>query len=383
MGNRKEKNLLLVSNYPSDTAYAWWLMEHFWVSIADYSTKLGHRVYLAYPEVTSLSNTIKAAPIDVIELTIPWTTSEQALHAKRFIRQNDIFLVYFTDQLYFHFQYALMRRYGIQHIHVHDHTPGDRPPVRGIRGALKAVKNRLPWITADKLICVSEHMRNRNIQHGRIPSHKCVVVQNGIKPISCRQNTISATRTRLDIHSDTIVVTTTGRAHPYKRFDFIIESAKALETLTPELDVIFLLVGDGPALPLLRSQISNLKLNEKVRLLGFRNDVHEILCASDIALHAALGEGFSLSIVEYMSAGLPVLVPAIASVSQAITHNKTGLIYEKDDPYSAASYIAQLAEDTGKRLAIGAAARNKANSSYTLDQCTQSLINTVKGIYAA
>ena len=332
MSNNKAGNLLLVSNYPSDTAYAWWLMEHFWTSIAEHFTKLGCNVYLAYPEVTTVSEKITAAPINVIELTLPWKNADQKSDARRFIQENSISLIYFTDQPYFNFQYALMRYYGVQHIINHDHTPGDRPPIVGLKGTLKKLKNTLPWLTTDAVLCVSEHMRERNITNIRIPAHKCHVVQNGIQPINCEPKNNSTLKKELGISDKDLLIITTGRADPYKRFDFIINTASELIQQSPECNVTFLLVGDGPAMSDLKQQIRNLKLENIVRLAGYRNDVRDILCMSDIAMHAALGEGFSLSIIEYMSAGLPVLVPDIASVSQAITHNKTGLIYKKDDP---------------------------------------------------
>jgi len=381
MNNDKAGNLLLVSNYPSDTAYAWWLMEHFWASIADHFSKAGCNVYLAYPQVTTISETITAAPIDVIELTIPWTTVDQRTQARQFLRENSISLIYFTDQPYFKFQYALMRGFGVQHIINHDHTPGDRPTVRGLKGALKKIKNILSWLTVDDVLCVSEHMRERNISNAHIPAHKCHVVQNGISPVNCQYRHNSALKKELGISDEKLLITTTGRAHPYKRFDFIIDTANELMQLSPESNVTFLLVGDGPAMLELQQQIHRLNLDNIVLLAGYRNDVRDILCMSDIAMHAALGEGFSLSIIEYMSASLPVLVPDIASVSQAITHNETGLIYKKNDPKSAASHIAELINNKKRRLTMGDAAKTKANNNYSLEQCTHSLITTISKIY--
>ena len=381
MSNNKAGNLLLVSNYPSDTAYAWWLMEHFWTSIAEHFTKLGCDVYLAYPEVTTVSEKITAAPIKVIELTIPWSSTDQYSHARRFIREKNITLIYLTDQPYFKFQYALMRLFGIRHIINHDHTPGDRPPVHGLKGALKKVKNTLPWFTVNAVLCVSEHMRKRNITNACIPAHRCHVVLNGIQSVNCEHRHNPALKKELGISDKSLLAITTGRAHPYKRFDFIIDTAHELIQQSPECKVTFLLVGDGSAMSDLQQQIRSLKLEGVVRLAGYRNDVRDILCMSDIAIHAALGEGFSLSIIEYMSAGLPVLVPDIPSVSQAITHNKTGLIYKKDDPKTAATYIAELANNEKHRLAMGKAAKAEANDNYNLEQCTRSLITTIKKVY--
>ena len=135
-------------------------------------------------------------------------------------------------------------------------------------------------------------------------------------------------------------------------------------------------------MPELQQMVIQLDLKNHVRLLGFRNDVRDLLCISDIALHAALGEGFSLSIIEYMSAGLPVLVPNIPSVSQAVDHKKTGAIYDRDDHRAAASLAKELATDTQARLTMGRAAKQCANDAYSLDSCTQSFIKTIGDIYS-
>jgi len=305
---------------------------------------------------------------------------DQVIQAYKFIKKNNISFLYFTDKTYFSFQYALMRLWGVRIIIIHDHTPGDRPPVLGLKGGLKAIRNVVPWFTADYVLCVSEIMRQRNMTNKRIPSNKCLVVQNGIQPVVCNAENYVALRETLNVRPNSILVITTGRAHPYKRFDFIIKCAKALNVRTPEMDIVFLLVGDGPAMPELNAMVHSLELGEYVRLLGFRRDVRDLLCISDIALHAALGEGFSLSIIEYMSAGLPVLVPDIPSVCQAITHNDTGIIYPKDDTEIVAKYILTLATDANRRLAMGNAAKTSANNTYTLDRCTSNFISVVDPI---
>jgi glycosyltransferase involved in cell wall biosynthesis len=370
-------NLLMVANYPSDTSYAWWLMEHFWEILAEQFKSNGKQTFLAYPVITSLTDTVKNAAIEPVELTLPWQSLVQAWQALKFLRKNNITSIYFTDQNFFSFKYFMMRLCGVKHITIHDHTPGDRPPAHGIKGALKTIINTIPWCTADKILCVSQLMQERNIATSRIPAHKCIVVQNGITPINCDSTNKFTLRKDLRVSNNSILVITTGRANPYKRFDFIIETAHEFKKQEPESDVIFLLVGDGPAMPDLQQQINKLKLEDTVLLLGFRTDVPDILCASDIAFHAALGEGFSLSIIEYMSAGMPVLVPDIPSVSQAITHAQTGLIYKHDDPMAAAAYIAELTNNQQNRLAMGKAAKDEADNIYNLEQCTRSFMNSV------
>jgi len=376
MNSKLSGNLLLVSNYPSNTGYAWWLMEHFWKTQALMFEAAKLKTFLAYPEINDISMTIKNSPICPVELSLPWNSPKQKVDARRFLRENNIHYIYFTDQNYLNHKYGIMRLEGVRRIMIHDHTPGDRSPVNGLKGLIKYMVHSLPWITADKVICVSELMMHRNITNARIPKYSCAVVQNGIPPIDCTDahDKSEKLRASVGVRVESILVLTTGRAHPYKRLDFVIQCAAKVQKLAPEVDVVFLLVGDGPAMPELKEMVQQLKLEKTVRLLGFRDDVHDLACVSDLAMHAALGEGFSLSIIEYMSAGLPVLVPDIPSVSQAITHGETGFIYPKDDVEMAAKQILKLATDAGKRVEMGKFAKALADTSYSLEQCTQRFI---------
>ena len=109
--------------------------------------------------------------------------------------------------------------------------------------------------------------------------------------------------------------------------------------------------------------------------------MYNLLCISNLALHAASGEGFSLSIIEYMSAGLPVLVPDIPSVCQAISHNDNGLIYPRDDAEMVAKYIKTLMTDEAHRAAMSSAAKLCANTQYSLNKCTNDFIVAINATY--
>lgn len=365
-------NVLLVANFPSDTAYAWWLMEEYWIAIGNYFIARGGRAYLAYPQVSTLSERIQQSALEVVSLSVPGSTAEELSAVAGFIRERRITTIYLTDRPWLSKEYGLLRRAGIRHILIHDHTPGDRPPVTGVRRLFKAIRNRLPKVTADYMFCVSPLMRERDIRNGCIPAERCLVVQNGIRPLTPPANR-ETLRARLSIPPDAFAVITTGRAHPYKRFDFVIRTAAAIRAARPDLRVIFILIGDGPAFGELQQLVAELGLQDSVWLLGYRNDTQEILFAADAAMHAALGEGFSLSIVEYMSAGLPVLVPDIPSVSQAISDAVDGFIYSSNDENSARAHLETLIDDPNKLDQMGRAAKRHADSSFTLDGALTSL----------
>ncbi|MEX2475913.1 glycosyltransferase family 4 protein [Marinobacter sp.] len=374
MGTTTHGNVLLVSNYASDVGYAWWLMEHFWVLISEHFHQKGKKAYLAYPEINTLPDRIQQSRISVVELNVPGRSSQQRHQLREFISTHNITDIYFTDRPWFSPDYLFFRRCGIRNIVVHDHTPGDRPPVTGLKGALKSIRHRLPWVCANTQFCVSDLMKQRSIANARIPPERCIVVQNGIPPMSYDTHQRAASRQRLGIPDNAFVCITTGRAHPYKRFDFVIAVAELAVQALPAQQLTFLLIGDGPAMNHLQQLVEDKNLQDTVRLLGFRSDARELLPAADIAFHAALGEGFSLSIVEYMTASLPVLVPDIPSVKQAIDHGENGFVYGKDDVQDAAGYVVKLASDHQLRAQLGSSAREKSTVQYTLDSCSRAFL---------
>ena len=136
MKQKFKGNLLMVSNYPSDTAYAWWLMEHFWKTLANLYTQAGYDVYLAFPNITSISQNLKDSDINIIELNLACNNYRDYKKCTQFLKDKDISCLYLTDQPYFSIIYALLRFNGIRNIVMHDHTPGDRPPVGGIKGII-------------------------------------------------------------------------------------------------------------------------------------------------------------------------------------------------------------------------------------------------------
>lgn len=371
MTQQQTGNILLVSNYPSDVGYAWWLMEHFWVLLAEHFAAKGKQTFLAYPSITKLPPTIRDSSIHTVELSIPGRTASEQQALKVFIQENNITDLYLTDRAWFSLSYAKLRAWSIKNIVVHDHTPGDRPPVRGLKGWIKAVRHRLPQVCADAQLCVSSLMRQRSIHNGRIPPERCHVVQNGIPPVQPSEKNREDLLSSLGIPSDSTICITTGRAHPYKRFNFIIDVAAELQQELPDNKLVFLLIGSGPALEELRDKVTQSDLQANVCLPGFRSDAKDFLSAADFAMHAALGEGFSLSIVEYMSAGLPVLVPDIPSVRQAIDHDLNGLVYDKDNVKQAAAHVKALYADTNYRRKLGDNAKTTANTRYTLENCTR------------
>lgn len=356
--------LLLVANYKPDVGFAWWLMEHFWVQLAEMGRARGMEPLLVYPEPGVIPETIRAAGIETMILPFPGTDAQARRAALVLVRERRVRMVYFTDRPYTHPDYARLRAAGVSTIVTHDHTPGDRPAVRGVKGALKAAMRALPILSADLQVCVSPLIRQRAIENARIPAARVAVVQNGIEPIRCTDDRQYAQR-ELSLPTDALICMTVARADNYKRIDFVIEVARRCVVERARKDLVFVFCGDGPQMQELRGLATKAGLGDRFVFAGRRSDVRKLLCSADMALHPSRGEAFSLAIVEYMSAGLALLVPDIPTVSQTVQHEASGMVYQDNNANQAADMICRLADDEALRQRIGRTASALVDSHYS------------------
>lgn len=331
--------LLMVANWDSAAGYAWWLMESYWRVLAG----LYSEPVIAYPSISIIPDAIAHSRAVCAEMD--FTPTGSLLGQCRFIRAHRIGTVYLTDQPVRSWRYAIWRMAGVHTIITHDHTPGLRTAPSGIKRLAKTLLNRLPWIVADTALGATDFVRDRLIEVACMPIERCHTIPNGLPQLDVDPIDV---RTEFDIPADRVILVSTGRAAPIKNLDFALRLVAAVQ------GVHFLHVGDGPDLPRLRALASQLGIADRVTWAGRRSDVPALLPGCDIAIQPSRGEvGYSLSILEYMRAGLPVIVPDNRSVCGATAHGVNGLIYREGDLQSARTALLSLAKSPALRLGLG------------------------------
>jgi glycosyltransferase involved in cell wall biosynthesis len=111
---------------------------------------------------------------------------------------------------------------------------------------------------------------------------------------------------------------------------------------------------------------ANLEGHSRVHLLGVRDDVPEILSASDIFALASDWEGLPLALIEAMAAGLPAVATSVGCVPEVIQHGTTGLLVSPGSDIELVTGLRRLTKDSILRRQMGAAAR-KCSLSFSLD----------------
>jgi len=165
------------------------------------------------------------------------------------------------------------------------------------------------------------------------------------------------------IETHATILTHVGRFAPPKNHALLIEAFARVRTSAP---LYLLLVGGGELENTVREQVAALGLESRVRFLGIRADVADILRASDAFVLSSRWEGNPMSVMEAMAAGLPVVSTAVGGVPELVRDGETGLLVPSEDTGALAQAIQALVDNPARRQAMGVAARQHAVASFDI-----------------
>jgi len=154
-----------------------------------------------------------------------------------------------------------------------------------------------------------------------------------------------------------------GRFAPPKNHALLVE---AFAQVRADCPLYLLLVGAGELEDAVREQVAGLGLASRVRFLGVRADVADILRASDVFVLSSRWEGNPMSVMEAMAAGLPVVSTAVGGVPELVREGVTGRLVPSEDAGALAQALQALVDDPARRQAMGAAARRHAVAHFDI-----------------
>ena len=126
----------------------------------------------------------------------------------------------------------------------------------------------------------------------------------------------------------------------------------AIESMDEDIGSVCI-VGDGPLYDELKTKISNRGLDERVFLTGFRDDVPNVLAASDVLALPSFREGTPRVITEAMASGVPVVATDIAGIPEQVADGESGYLIPTGDAKTLGQRLEQLLLDTELRHRMG------------------------------
>lgn len=253
------------------------------------------------------------------------------------------------------------------------HARGFNTDTRGNRWVLGTLKHCMPVSTAVR----------KGLLKLDLASEKCTVVAEGLDlEIFHPRPANPVLRTSLDIGDDEPVITLVGGLVDWKGQDVLLDAAPLILARFPKAHI--LLVGaaygrDASFAQTIGARAANPALHGRVRLLGARDDVAELLALSDIVLHTSTKpEPFGRTFLEGMALGKAVIAANEGGPLDVIDDGVDGLLIPPRDHRILADAVLRLLDDPGFRETLGAHAAVKAQN-YSIERHTDAICEVLCG----
>lgn len=229
---------------------------------------------------------------------------------------------------------------------------------------------------ASTIVCVSRRLQQELAERSPLPTHKLKLIYNGVDPEAFSGAPASGLKEELGLPQNATVVVSIGNVRPAKGYEYLIDAAVTMAERNP--NVHFVVVGHQKEKLFneLKSRAAGAPQQPNIRWLGFRQDVANILRQADIFLLPSVSEGFSISTVEAMMAGVPVIATRSGGPEEIIDNGVSGTLVPVRDPLAIVDAIQKMM-DQSARSAVVVEARRIAEERFSL----LSMLASYKGIY--
>jgi glycosyltransferase involved in cell wall biosynthesis len=198
----------------------------------------------------------------------------------------------------------------------------------------------------DLLLCCSEAVKET---FGPLVAAPAEVVRNGVELDRFRPG--RSGRSRLRPAEASLVVGFAARLAPEKRPEDFVEMAARVSALHP--GAVFLVAGEGSRRPVYEALAARLGLGDRIRFLGYVEDMTSFYAACDVLTLPSCSEGLPNMVLEAMAMQKPVVVSDLVARTGCLRHEQGGLVYPVGDVEGFAAAVDRLLSSETLRTAMG------------------------------
>ena len=254
------------------------------------------------------------------------------------------------------------RRAGVQGVVFTEHGALDVEP--WYSSAIKRAATRL----TDVVVAVSAPLATVLIETHGLPRSKIRVVPNGVDTDRFHPGPDDGALRRLAIGNGP-VIGHVARLAPVKNQALLIEAFADVRRHISDAQLV--IVGDGPEREALRQRVEHLKLAGAVHLVGEQRDVPSLLRAFDVFALPSKAEGTSMSVLEAMASGVPVVASAVGGTPALLDDGGCGVLVPPNDTTALSTALTSLLGDAERRHRLAAAARARAVDVYAEERVVE------------
>jgi glycosyltransferase involved in cell wall biosynthesis len=237
-------------------------------------------------------------------------------------------------------------------------------PVRASRSrlyrALKRLRDAAVSPLVDARLAVSQVVAAEVAAVEQVDPGRIFVIENGVDVARFAEADGAGVREELGVEGPLIACVAR-----LKREKGVFRAVEAMTQVRK--DAVLAMVGDGPDDVELKQAARNLGVVERIRFLGLRDDVEQVLQACDVSIvPSEWEEAFGQAVAESMASGKAVVVSRSGAMPELV--GETGLVVAKGDPCALADAINRLLEDGELRRRLGQAAQSRARTRFDLER---------------
>ena len=253
-------------------------------------------------------------------------------------------------------------------------------PRRGVDYPLKNkwhyrfVYNYLAW----GIIANSQATKRALLRHAPwLTGDRISVVYNGIAPCRFEGSPRTDLRGELKIEQTAPVVGFVGQLDERKGIHTLLQAFEQVHAKVPSAVLVF--VGEGPLDSYIRDWCHQHRLDSSVRLVGFRDDIPEVMKNIDMLVLPSLWEGFGIVLIEAMAAAKACVTTNVSSMPEIVMDGETGLVVPVSDPVALADAVIRLLTNPELLIKCGERGRQRVLEMFTLSRKVDELESLFMG----
>jgi glycosyltransferase involved in cell wall biosynthesis len=242
---------------------------------------------------------------------------------------------------------------GVRRVAAH---VGNYPTMSGaaLRSFRAQIRLGRPATTA--LVCCSRYVQQGVVARFGVDPGETAVVYNGVPVAAFAERARAARRGRTD---SCFRIGMVARLEAHKDQPTLVRAADRLRRRGPDCEVW--LIGEGSRRRELETLIGAQNVPDRVRLLGMRRDVPELVGQLDLFVFATTAdEGLGIALIEAMAAGVPVVASDVGACREVLDDGALGLLVPPGDPVALADAIERVRDAPAAAAARAERARHKA-----------------------
>jgi len=237
----------------------------------------------------------------------------------------------------------------------------------------------------DHFHAVSGAVKTATMQALGIDSHRITVVERGRDPVRLGEPSSdrrARARDALGLRQDARVIVTVGRQEFQKAQSNLVRAFDLIAGKHAEAEL--LLVGrTGNESEKVRTQVGRSGYRDRIRVLGHRDDVPDVLAAADVFALPSLYEGFPGAVIEAMALGLPVVATQIPTMREVVEEGGSGFLVPPGNSERLADAIGRVLDDREVNRRLGNRGRELFLTRLTAAESHRRMIELYERLIAA